>query len=121
MKKTIIIILLLIPSFLFAQNKVNEKRAIEKSHIDFSKEYLFFTLSGLIEIDGHAFKNDTCKCPIIYKSTLDGIDIVDTCANKHYDHRECKIKECKIIHLKIQEAQYNQEKSFFTAPNQLHF
>jgi hypothetical protein len=80
------------------QEKMNEKQAIKETHIDFTKQYIFFTLHGLIEIDGHIFKNDTCKCPIIYKSTLDGITIIDTCKKIEYVHRKCSKKGCNIIH-----------------------
>jgi hypothetical protein len=50
--------LLFISGLLFGQT-VNEKQAILKSHIDFTKEYIWFTLSGKIEIDGHTLINDT--------------------------------------------------------------
>jgi len=82
-----------------AQTPMNEKDAIEKSHIDFSKQYLFFVIHGIIEIDGHQFKNDTCKSPIIYKATLDEISIQDTLNKVEYSHRNCNISGCKIIHL----------------------
>jgi hypothetical protein len=88
--------------------KMSEKQAIEKSHIDFTKQYLFFTIHGLIEIDGHIFKNDTCKCPIIFQATIDDITIIDTCTKTKYTHRVCKIKGCPIIHLEVE--------SGYTAP-----
>jgi len=83
----------------FSQQKMTEKQAIKESHIDFTKQYLFFTIHGLIEIDGHIFKNDTCKCPIIFQATIDGITIIDTCTKIKYVHRTCHIKGCPIIHL----------------------
>lgn len=101
MKKLILILTII----LFGLNlnsqtrKLNEKECIKKSHIDFTKEYIYFSIHGLIEIDGHVFKNDTCKCPIIYKANIDGITIIDTCKNIKYKHRACGVKNCPILHL----------------------
>jgi hypothetical protein len=100
MKKIIFIILMLsICSFVYSQGKMNEQRTMKESHIDFTKEYIFFIIHGLIEIDGHIFKNDTCKCPIIFKANLDGVTIIDTCLKQTYTHRICAHKNCRIIHL----------------------
>lgn len=84
----------------FGQKTMNEQRVMKENHIDFTKEYIFFTIHGLIEIDGHTFKNDTCKCQIQFQANLDGIAIIDTCSKIKYEHRACGIKNCKIIHLK---------------------
>jgi hypothetical protein len=88
-----------------AQQRMTEKQVMKESHIDFSRQYIYFTLHGLIEIDGHIFKNDTCKCPIIYQATLDGITIIDTCTKVKYVHRKCNVKGCKIIHLNKEELE----------------
>lgn len=96
-------ILLLFPILLFSQEKINEKQAIEKSHINFNREYLFFVISGAIEIDGHTFINDTSKTPIIFKATIDGISIVDTSKNIEYQHRKCDEPNCPILHLEIKQ------------------
>ena len=111
MKTTIL--LLLIPFLGFGQ--INEQRAMKERHIDFTKEYIFFTIHGLIEIDGHAFKNDTCKCPIQFQANLDGILIIDTCSKIQYEHRICGIKGCKIIHLK------KKDELKLKLPDSLHF
>jgi hypothetical protein len=87
----------------FSQKTMNEQRAIKERHIDFTKEYIFFTIHGLIEIDGHTFKNDTSKCPIRFQANLDGISIIDTCAKVKFKHRICRHTNCKIIHLEKQE------------------
>jgi hypothetical protein len=86
---------------IFSQDKMTEQRTMKESHIDFTKEYIFFTIHGLIEIDGHTFKNDTCKCQIQFQANLDGIAIIDTCSKVKYEHRACGIKNCKIVHLKL--------------------
>lgn len=99
MKKLLTIILIAVSTFVYCQNKITEKEAIKKEYIDFSKEVLFFKLHGLIEIVGHTFKNDTCKCAILYFANLDGVVIKDTCSKVIYTHRKCNIKNCKIIHL----------------------
>lgn len=91
--------MLLTGTVCLAQEKMTEKQVMKESHIDFSRQYIYFTLHGLIEIDGHIFKNDTCKCPIIYQATLDGITIIDTCIKVEYVHRKCNVKDCNIIHL----------------------
>jgi hypothetical protein len=99
MKTKLLILLILICATGFAQSKMGEKQAISKSHIDFTKEYLYFTIHGLIEIDGHTFLNDTCKNPVIFSATIDGISITKD-GNK-YEHRGCGIKGCLILHLKL--------------------
>ena len=99
MKKLLLILLFALPIITQAQQKMTEKQVMKESHIDFSRQYIYFTLHGLIEINGHIFKNDTCKCPIIYQATLDGITIIDTCIKVKYVHRKCNVKGCKIIHL----------------------
>jgi len=83
----------------FGQKTMNEQRTMKENHIDFTKEYIFFTIYGLIEIDGHEFKNDTCKIPIQFQANLDGISIVDTLNKVEYDHRKCGKANCNIIHL----------------------
>lgn len=94
--KTTILLLFLIPLSLFGQNKINEKQAIDKKHLDFNKEYLFFELSGLIEIDGHTFRNDTCADPIIFEVDLYEIRIHDK--NNTYTPHKCGKPACKILH-----------------------
>jgi hypothetical protein len=93
----------LFSSTAYSQKTMSEERAMKESHIDFSKEYIFFTIHGLIEIDGHIFKNDTCKCPIQFQANLDGIAIIDTCAKVKFKHRVCSHKNCNIVHLEKQE------------------
>jgi hypothetical protein len=56
-------------------------------------------IKGLIETDGHLFKNDTCKSPIMYYANYDKVLIRCDDTNTEYTHRECKIKGCKILHL----------------------
>jgi len=115
MKKLIIILMVLIPLFGIGQ-KVNEKRAMNERRLDLTKEYLFFDIAGMIEINGHIFKNDTCKSPIIFKADLDGVSIIDTLQNIKYTHRKCDKKGCNIIHLvKIEELN---ESHFYPIWNQ---
>ncbi|MFI5404898.1 MAG: hypothetical protein ACHQ1D_00145 [Nitrososphaerales archaeon] len=102
MKKTLAIFsLLIISSVSFSQKKLlTEREVIQLSHLDFSKEVILFTLSGMLEIDGHVFKNDTCKCPIMYFADLCSVSIRDTCNGILYEKRKCNTKDCKILHLK---------------------
>ena len=81
------------------QTRLNEKQVMKKKHIDFSKEVIYFELSGKIEIDGHTFINDTCKSPIIYTSNLEGISIFDKDTKVKYTVRKCERKGCKTTHL----------------------
>jgi len=82
------------------KDKMNEKRALEEKHIDFTKEYLWFVIYGEIEIDGHTFTNHKKECPtVVFRANLDGIAIVDTCTNTYYQHRVCNKKGCNVIHL----------------------
>jgi hypothetical protein len=85
----------------FGQQRLNERQVIDKSHIDFSTQIIYFVVHGQIEIDGHTFYNDTCKSPIIFQANLDNISIVDTLTKVFYNHRHCDREKygCKIIHL----------------------
>lgn len=85
------------------KTRINEQQAMKKTHIDLTKEYVFFNISGLIEIDGHTFLNDTCKSPIVFEATLDGVTIINPKTREKYTHRICEVKGCNIIHL----IQYN--------------
>jgi len=104
MKKiTVLFVILFVSISVFSQKRMNEKRVMKEKHINFTEEIIYFNLSGLIEIDGHTFLNDTCKCPIIYYANLDGVTIIDTCTNIKYDHRICGKPGCTIIHLTVQQ------------------
>jgi hypothetical protein len=101
MKRIMLIVLSIAVAilFCFGQQKINERQTIDKSHIDFTTQYIYFVIHGQIEIDGHTFYNDTCKSPIIFQATLDGVTIIDTLSKKTYKHRVCDKVGCKIIHL----------------------
>ena len=114
MKTTLLFILLLITGSGDAQKHMTEKSVMKESHIDFSKEIIYFGLSGRIEIDGHTFINDTCKCPIFFVANLDGITIIDTCTKTKYEHRKCNVKGCTIIHLQIPEDKPTLTKPWYT-------
>lgn len=124
MKKIVLLIVMVfgVLTISNAQSKMNEQRCIKESHIDFTKEYIYFTIHGLIEIDGHIFKNDTCKCPIQFQANLEGIVIIDTCQNIKYEYRKCSKPDCKIIHL-IEKIDVNYYKpggfQYFLTPNSL--
>ena len=101
--KTLLTILAILISFnAISQNRMNEQRVMKEKYIDFKKEYIYFTLHGLMEVNGHTFKNDTCRCPVIYQATLDEVTLIDTCTKVTYIHRDCGIKNCNIIHLQIE-------------------
>jgi hypothetical protein len=91
--------ILIFGSLAFAQTKIDEQGAIKRTHIDFTSQYIYFVIHGQIEIDGHTFYNDTCKSPIIFQATIDGVTIVDTLTKQSYTHRKCNKRDCKIIHL----------------------
>jgi hypothetical protein len=78
---------------------LNERQTINKTHIDFITQYIYFVIHGLIEIDGHTFYNDTCKSPIIFQATLDGVTVIDTLTKQTYTHRKCDKVGCSVIHL----------------------
>jgi len=40
-----IFIFMLLISVAFSQQKIGEKESMDKSHIDFTKQYIFFTIS----------------------------------------------------------------------------
>ena len=84
MKYLTLIALISISLTSFSQDKMNEKRAMNEKHIDFSKEYLYFELTGLIELNGVIFNNDTCNCSIIYKATINTTELINKCTNNEY-------------------------------------
>jgi hypothetical protein len=93
MKKIIILIFLLTISVsIFAQKKKSEIK-----HIDIKKDHVELTISGLNEIDGHVFLNDTCKVPVIYRCYLYHVNIFK--GDEEYEPVDCDVKGCKINHL----------------------
>lgn len=98
MKHLTLILLTLITLNSFGQ--MNEKRALKEKHIDFSKEYLYFELTGLIELNGVIFRNDTCSCPIIYKATIEKVELINKCTKVSYDFvKFVKFGDEKIIRI----------------------
>jgi len=81
---------------------ISQKKAIEKATIDFSKEVLIFKLTGIIEVDGHIFDNDTSRHAIYYIANLDGVTLKDTVSDITFTHRTCTKPGCKIIHLEME-------------------
>ena len=81
------------------KQKLTEKQVIEKSHIDFTKECIAFTIHGFVEIDGHTFLNDTCSHPIIYMADLEGVLLRDTIQKISYVPRKCEKPGCNVLHL----------------------
>lgn len=88
MKHILIILLTIISLNSFSQNKMNEKQAIKEKHIDFTTQHLYFELSGLIELDGVIFKNDTCQCPIVYTANINKVKIFNKCTKEEYVFNE---------------------------------
>ena len=118
MKKLAILLFLFIcPVLIYGQRtKMNEREAMGESHIDFTKQYIYFTIHGLIEIGGHTFLNDTCKNPIIFQATLDGITIIETSCNNKYTHRKCDVKGCNIIHLVAESESIIKDNNLYFGP-----
>lgn len=54
-------------------------------------------IKGIIELDGHLFKNDTLKEK--YKVKADLYDVVIYKGNYNFTRRKCEIERCKTIHL----------------------
>lgn len=79
----------------------NEGDAINKSHIDLTKETVYFTIHGQVEIDGHTFVNDTSANPFTFFAGVDGIKITRKGLDGEYKHRICGIKGCAILHLEL--------------------
>jgi hypothetical protein len=95
----ILIAILFMSMISFGQQVLTEQMVITKTHIDFSKEYISFILSGSIEIDGHTFQNESQSNPILYTANLDNVEIVDSNRTAVYTHRKCSMAGCNIIHL----------------------
>jgi hypothetical protein len=68
---------------------------------DAKQEPVVFTyvIGGLICIDNEKpFKNDTCTNPIVFKVTLEGIEISQ--GDRRFEYSECDHYGCKYIHLR---------------------
>ena len=101
------ILMLFLTCGLFAQDKLDEQAVIKNCHIDFNNQYIFFSISGVVEYDGHEFVNDTSSNPFIYSATLDEVKIFrKDNPNELYEHRKCETAGCKIIHF-TKKALYN--------------
>jgi hypothetical protein len=56
-----------------------------------------YIITGLVEVDGHSIKNDTCKTPFKFIVDLKESKIVK--GKQSYLIRECEKPNCEIIHL----------------------
>ncbi len=99
MKNLLILVIILTSINCYSQKHLSEKDALTKSHIDFTKEIIYFALSGLIEIDGQVFLNDTSRHKIVYIADLDKITLRDVARHINYIHVNCNKEGCNIIHL----------------------
>jgi len=117
MKKIILLLILIFGLGLVSINsqdkkRLNERDCIKKSHIDFKKEFIWFVIHGLVEVDGHVFLNDTSECPLIYKAAKDGMKIYNKCTKDEYQYRNCGEKDCLIFHLEDKERLIIEEPSY---------
>jgi hypothetical protein len=94
----IVIVFFLTGSFLHSQQRINERQAIDKSHINFATQYLYFVVSDTIEIDGHDFTHNKT---IIYTADADKVQFIDTVTHQTYVRRKCEQfgKGCRKLHL----------------------
>jgi len=104
--KTLQLIILLFIGLHMQGQIIDEQKAIKEKHIDLTSDYIYFKIHGLIEVNGHLIKNDTSKCPYIYKADKNGILIYRNCDKDEkgrvyttYQVRECGVQGCKILHL----------------------
>lgn len=88
MKKTLILLLTTISLNILSQDIYEiDIKAIEHKEIIYTADayfYLELKLAGLIELNGVIFKNDTCQCPVMYKATIDKVELYNECTNKMY-------------------------------------
>lgn len=84
-----------------AQTNLSERDAINKDHIDLTKQQVYFEIHGVIELNGHAFLADTCADPFMFFANADGIKICRKENVVEYKHRRCGVKDCPILHLEL--------------------
>ena len=103
-----LIAVLLTVSVVFGQNKVGEQDAIKRSHIDLKKEYVYFSINGWVEVDGHTFCNDTTSNPFIFQADLDGVKLYRKNEPQTlYTRRNCSHKDCNVLHFEQKKAEIN--------------
>ena len=111
MKKLIFLTLLLftLASSYSQRRTYGQKQCIKEKSINLKTTQILFVIEGLIEIDGHTFLNDTCENPIIFKSTIEGVEIKKLRPHEiNYTHRKCDKSGCNIIHLQeIKESEFD--------------
>ena len=116
--KYLMVMLFIGASFVSVSQKtdtINERQAMKEKHIDLTKQLVYFVIHGLIEIDGHVFKNDTCADPVLFIADLSGIKIKRKNDPIEYKHRKCEKEGCNIIHLIID--QEDNSSIFIEPPN----
>ncbi len=99
MKTIIFIGMMFIVTSCLSQTNLSERDAIRESHIDLTKQQVYFEIHGLIELDGHTFLGDTCSNPIMFFANADGVEIRRKTGDEKYKHRVCGVKDCPILHL----------------------
>ena len=104
MKTLFILFALLMVGCTASAQQLSERDAIDKDHIDLTKETVYFTIHGLVEVDGHTFINDTSANPFMFFANVDGIKITRKGLDGEYRHRVCTIKGCPILHLELIQA-----------------
>ena len=99
MKSLLTIILLSICSIGFGQT-IEQSGYTFKTKSLIGKKGFEYVLTGLIEVDGHTFQNDTCKHPFKLIVNLKGSKIVRSRETDIvYYERDCETPNCGIIHL----------------------
>lgn len=85
-----------------AQEPMGEKDAIDKSHIDFTRQFIYFVISNDVEYDGHIFNNGTSDNPFMFEARISGVKIYrKNNPGVLYQHRSCGEAGCKVIHLEL--------------------
>jgi len=100
--------ILFLPLLLFSKD-------IQEIKVTDLKKIRVFKITGLIEIDGHIFLNDTCKVPVMFSCSANKVriykkeddNIVD------YKYRQCKKKYCDVLHLEIYIVPYKNKINSF--------
>lgn len=72
-------------------------------------------IKGIIEVEGHLYKNDTLKLPFIFNYNLYGVEIKKE--NFKYKRVKCSIDNCKIIHLIKEYQNITNIKNYLFTPN----
>ena len=113
MKNLLLLLIIAISINCYSQKRTyGIKECKKEDKINLINTQILLKISGLIEIDGHTFLNDTCADPVMFKADINGISIHRLKTRVKYTYNKCNKSGCDIIHLE-EKLKYNSSNDNF--------